>query len=129
MRFGLGDLLGAVGEGLHDLLVDGGIIAVDIGRIPHRADPGLADRLDGRILFGPLRRHEFARRFRLLAEGEDLRPVFEGMVEQRGEIGGGSVASMPGEFARMALFGAGAGVAMLLASRVLRRWMGSAALE
>ncbi|MGB8326974.1 MAG: peptide MFS transporter [Steroidobacteraceae bacterium] len=44
-----------------------------------------------------------------------------------GQVGGGAVASMPAEFARMALIGGGAGVAMLILARPLRRWMGDRA--
>ncbi|MFO1426808.1 MAG: peptide MFS transporter [Steroidobacteraceae bacterium] len=41
-----------------------------------------------------------------------------------GEIGSSAAAAMPAQFQQMLWIGAGAGVLMLLASRVLRRWMG-----
>jgi dipeptide/tripeptide permease len=41
-----------------------------------------------------------------------------------GEIGSSAASAMPAQFLNMVWIGAGAGVLMLLASGVLRRWMG-----
>jgi POT family proton-dependent oligopeptide transporter len=41
-----------------------------------------------------------------------------------GEIGSSEASAMPAQFLQMVWIGAGAGVLMLIASRVLRRWMG-----
>ncbi len=46
-----------------------------------------------------------------------------------GEIGGGDAAHMPQEFLRMAVFGGGAGILMLLGTPKLRSWIGAAAGE
>jgi POT family proton-dependent oligopeptide transporter len=46
-----------------------------------------------------------------------------------GQIGGrlgSDVTTMPAEFTRMALIGAGAGAAMLLMAPLIRRWSGTA---